>query len=137
MPIQPELKPRHGSVAIVDDDASLRTSLARNLRLAGFQVSAFASAEDYLTSDQLVATDVLLADLRLEGMGGIELSQEVARRGMRTALVFMTAHSLQETARELEAIGSPRCLRKPFDARELRAAILCALKKRLATREGF
>ena len=80
-------------------------------------------------SDQLVATDVLLADLRLEGMGGIELSLEVARRGIKTSLVFMTAHSLQETARELEAIGSPRCLRKPFDARELRAAVQSALEK--------
>ncbi len=135
--MQPELRPRHGSVAIVDDDASLRTSLARNLRLAGFEGSAFSSPEDYLTSDQRVATDVLLADLRLEGMGGIELSQEVARRGIRTSLVFMTAHSLRETARELEAIGSPRCLRKPFDARELRGAILCALQKRQATREVF
>jgi FixJ family two-component response regulator len=112
---------RNNSIAIVDDDVSLLTSLARNLRMAGFDVRTFGSAEECL--DAVPVVDVLLADLRLPGIGGIELSQELARRGVNTSVIFMTGHSQQETARELESIGLPRCLRKPFEARELRAAI--------------
>jgi FixJ family two-component response regulator len=118
---------RRHSIAIVDDDASLLISLARNLRIAGFDVRTFASAEEYLAYDAIAIADVLLADLRLPGMGGIELSMELARRGITTAVIFMTGHSQQETARELDSIGLPTCLRKPFEAKELRAAIKLAL----------
>jgi FixJ family two-component response regulator len=114
---------KHNSIAIVDDDVSLLTSLARNLRMAGFEVKTFGSAEEYLAYDAAPVVDVLLADLRLPGLGGIELSQELTRRGVNTAVIFMTGHSQQETARELESVGLSRCLRKPFEARELRLAI--------------
>ncbi len=117
----------HRSIAIVDDDASLLISLARNLRIAGFEVRTFASAEEYLADDAVPTPDVLLADLRLPGMGGIELSVELTRRGITTAVIFMTGHSRQETARELGSIGLPTCLRKPFEAKELRAAIKLTL----------
>lgn len=127
--IQPKMKSRQNSIAIVDDDASLRISLVRNLRMAGFEVRAYPSAEEYLASDALRTTDLLLADLRLEGMGGIDLSLELKRLQVTTAVIFMTAHSQQETSRELEAVGNPICFRKPFDVKELRAAIRTTLDK--------
>jgi FixJ family two-component response regulator len=122
-----KLRSIHNSIAIVDDDASLLTSLARNLRIAGFEVRTFGSAEEYLACDAVAVADVLLADLRLPGIGGIELSVELQRRGVPMAVVFMTGHSEQETARELDSIGCPMCLRKPFDSTKLRAAIKSAL----------
>lgn len=124
-----ELKSRDNSIAIVDDDHSLLTSLARNLRIAGFEVRTFRSAEEYLAYSFAAIPDVLLADLRLPGMGGIELSIELTRRGANTAVIFMTAHSQQETARELAVFVLPKCLRKPFESRELRAAIEFTLAK--------
>ncbi len=120
---------KRSSIAIVDDDISLLTSLARNLRIAGFEVRTFGSAEEYLAHDSVSTPDLLIADLRLPGMGGIALSVELTRRGINTAVIFMTGHSQQETARELESIGLPMCLRKPFEARELRAAIKLLLTK--------
>ncbi len=119
----------HNSIAIVDDNASLLASLARNLRIAGFEVRTFGCAEEYLACDAIALPDVLLADLRLPGIGGIELSVELLRRGIPVAVVFMTGHSEQETARELDSISCSLCLRKPFDSTKLRAAIETALPR--------
>jgi FixJ family two-component response regulator len=120
---------RNQLIAIVDDDASLLTSLARNLRIAGYEVKAFGSAEEFLACEPLLRPNLLLADLRMPGIGGIELSLELGRRGVCAPVLFMTGHSQQETTRELASAGATQCLRKPFDAKELRTAIEVALRQ--------
>jgi FixJ family two-component response regulator len=125
-----EARSRQKSIAIVDDDTNFLISLERNLRIAGFEVKTFASAEEYLARSSFALPDLLLVDLRMPGMGGVELSFELRCRGINIPIIFMTGHGQQETARELKSIGSPECLRKPFEARRLRAAILQAIQSR-------
>src|SRR5580698_2619201 len=118
-----EPKPRHSSIAVVDDDTRLLISLERNLKIAGFEVKTFASAEAYLGQQPFSLPDLLLVDLRMPGMSGIELRLLLNRRGMHTPTIFMTGHGQQETVREMELAGSSECLRKPFKAKELKTAI--------------
>ena len=79
-------------VAIVDDDVSLCRSLARLLRVAGYQPFAFHSAEQFLGDAQRASYDCVVVDVELGGMSGLELKRAMNARGDDTALVFLTAH---------------------------------------------
>src|SRR5213592_881006 len=68
-------------VSVVDDDESVRESLPDLLREFGFEVQAFASAEEYLASDCVEQTRALLLDIAMPRMSGPELQQDLARRG--------------------------------------------------------
>ena len=81
-----------GRVAIIDDDPSLCRSLCRLLRLAGYEPSAFGSAEAFMTDAHGGAFDCALVDVQLPGMSGLEMQRELAAHGQCTPLIFITAH---------------------------------------------
>lgn len=83
--------PARQYIAIVDDDESVRRSLGRLLRQAGFHPIAFASGEDFLVDPLHSHVDCLLVDIRLQGMTGIELHQKVAAEGSRVPVIYITA----------------------------------------------
>src|SRR6202008_1468228 len=68
-------------VSVVDDDESVRESLPDLLRELGFQAKAFASADEFLTSDDIPATRCLILDIAMPGLTGPELQLELATRG--------------------------------------------------------
>jgi FixJ family two-component response regulator len=115
-------------VAIVDDDESVRESLPDLLRELGFTVQAFASAEEFLTSDSLGRTECLVLDIALPGMSGPELQQELMRRRPAIPIVFITAHGDDTIRPRLIALGAVECLLKPFSETALLAALKTALK---------
>jgi FixJ family two-component response regulator len=88
-------------VAIVDDDASLCRSLARLLRLAGYEPSTFSSAEDFLDQSDDRRFFCVLLDVQLGGMSGLDLQRAMAERGDPTAIIFITA--LDDAAMRAEA----------------------------------
>lgn len=110
-------------LAVVDDDADIRKALSRLLSAAGCTVTAFASAEAYLTADREVEPDCLLLDIGLEGMSGFELREELLRTGTAVPIVFITAQDDEETRQTLLQLGSVPCLHKPFTDRSLLSAI--------------
>jgi FixJ family two-component response regulator len=91
-------------VAIVDDDESMCRSLARLLRLAGFQPVTFLSAEDFLASSERPWLRCLLIDIQLTGMSGIALRRHLLAQGDRTPVIYITAHD--EPATRAEALSS-------------------------------
>lgn len=109
-------------VAVVDDDESVRESLPDLLREFGFEVRAFASAEDFLASGCVDLAQCLLLDIAMPGMSGPELQQELARRRKSVPIVFITAHADTETP-QLLARGAVACLVKPFSEDELLEAL--------------
>jgi FixJ family two-component response regulator len=114
-------------ISIVDDDQSVRQSLASLLRSVGFAVRAFGSAEDFLKAGQPGATGCLLLDLRMPGMSGLEL--QLAAAGVRVPSVFLTAHGDEEArARALRA-GAVAFLTKPFSENALLDAVRVALSR--------
>jgi FixJ family two-component response regulator len=112
-------------VAVIDDDPSVRGALRRLFRTAGLEVSLFANAEEYLSSPDRADLQCLVIDVRLPGMSGLELLEE-ARKENRPALL-MTAHEDEQACRQALAAGAGGFFLKPFDNRQLLAAVLRAL----------
>ena len=114
-------------VAIVDDDVSMRQSLPDLVKKFGFSVRAFASAEEFLASDCVGQTKCLILDVAMPGMSGPDLQRELALRGQKIPIVFITARR-DDTVRALMLDqGAVECLFKPFSEAALLDAIRLAL----------
>ena len=117
-------------VSVVDDSESVRESLPDLLRHVGFDVRAFASAEDFLTSDVVDKTSCLVLDVGLPGMSGPELQQELKRQGRVLPIVFITAQGDASLRPRLLASGAAACLFKPFTDTALLDAVNSAVRMR-------
>ncbi|NIE76522.1 response regulator [Pantoea sp. Tr-811] len=101
-------------MCIVDDDASVRKSLANLLRSAGYETLAFAAGEAFLASDLSRDAGCLLLDLKMPGLGGLEVQRELARQGWRVPVICMSAHWDEGTLQAAMREGALACLGKPF-----------------------
>ena len=118
-------------VSVVDDSESVRESLPDLLRLVGYDVEAFASAEEFLASDAPSATNCVILDVGLPGMSGPDLQQELRRRGSTIPIVFITALGDDASLRRrLIANGAAAVLFKPFTDTTLLDAVKAALRTR-------
>lgn len=111
------------SVAIVDDDASVRFALARVLRTAGITVDTYATAHEYLTAVLEREPACLVLDVHLGGMTGFELHDRLLAAGARASVVFITAHDEVPTIELERRAGPDGYLRKPFDGDQLLALV--------------
>ena len=111
------------TVYIVDDDPSIRDSLALMLGLAGYRVSLFADAESFLLAWRAEWRGCVVADLRLPGLTGADLQEELARRGSTLGVVIISAHGDVATARRAFRAEAVDFLEKPFEQAELLRAI--------------
>ena len=116
-------------VSVVDDDVSVRKSLDRLMRSARLEVRVFASAEEFLNSDQPCKADCFIFDVRLPGMSGIELHHQLLASKCEVPVIFITAHASDDRAR-LEAASdwTVAYFLKPFNGDELLDAVEVALK---------
>jgi FixJ family two-component response regulator len=115
-------------VAVVDDDESIREATQSLLLSAGFRAAVFASAEDFLQAPQRQDTACLIVDVRMPGMSGLDLQQQLTRSRSAIALIFITSHEDDEArARALRA-GAVDFLYKPFSDEALLRAIRSALR---------
>lgn len=112
-------------VAIVDDDAGVRGALGRLLRVSGYQVQTFGSAEEFLASGRRADLDCLIVDVYLGGMSGSDLHAELAAAGEAPPTVLVTAHDDAAIAAVLRRSEDLLCLHKPFDDSSLLFAIGC------------
>jgi len=78
-------------ISVVDDDESVRESLPDLLKLFGFSAETFASAEEFLASDQIGQTMCLILDIAMPGMTGPDLQRELKVRQIEIPIIFMTA----------------------------------------------
>jgi RNA polymerase sigma factor (sigma-70 family) len=114
---------RRLTVYIVDDDASVRDSLALMLGLAGYSTTLFADAEALLDAWRADWAGCVVADLRLPGRSGTELQMELRKRGSTLPVVIITAHGDVPAARAAFHAEAVDFIEKPFDQAQLRAAI--------------
>ena len=112
-------------IAVIEDDEALRRSLARLLRAAGYQPITYQSAEAFLNDAKHPVFDCLVVDIQLDGMSGIELSEQLAVSGSMTPLIFFTAHEDSEVLSQT--------IRTPFAGfigkNEKSAAVFAAIDK--------
>jgi FixJ family two-component response regulator len=115
-------------VSVVDDDESVRESLPDLLRQFGFASQAFSSAEAFLASDTVSATNCLILDIAMPGMSGPDLQQELTQRRQMIPIVFITAHGDETIRSRLLALGAVACLFKPFSETALLESLNAALR---------
>jgi FixJ family two-component response regulator len=115
------------TVFIVDDDASVRDALALVLSLEGLATAVFASAEDFLRALQPHWRGVVVADIRMSGMSGLELQEALARHPARPPVIIVTAHGDLPAARQAFRLHAIDFLEKPFDHAQLLQSIDRAL----------
>lgn len=126
-----------GIVHVVDDDLSVRKSLARLLGGAGLEVRLYASAEELLAAAGPQLEGCLLLDLRLPGASGLELQERLAARGCLAPVVFLTGHGDVPTSVRAMKGGAVDFLQKPVAARDLFAAVSSALSRGAAARRDI
>jgi CheY-like chemotaxis protein len=115
------------TIFIIDDDGSVRRSLARLLGSVGVRVKTYASAEEFLEEADDTFRGCLLIDIQLGGMNGLDLQTQMALAHWPLPIIAMSGS--MDVAVEIEALrlGAVEFLRKPFDAGALLAAIQRAL----------
>jgi FixJ family two-component response regulator len=112
-------------VAVVEDDPGVRGALGRLLRVSGYTVWTYASAEEFLESGPPAKFDCLIVDVYLSGMSGSDLRAELAAAGRAPPTVLVTAHDDAAITAMLRRSEDLMCLRKPFDDSSLLFAIGC------------
>jgi FixJ family two-component response regulator len=118
------------TVFVVDDDASMRKSLARLLRSAGYAVEAFASAQEFLASaPEGEGPSCIVLDIRMPGLDGLDLQEELVSRDYAMPIVFITGHGDVPSSVSAMKKGAVDFLEKPFDDSELLRAVSVAHRK--------
>jgi CheY-like chemotaxis protein len=115
-------------IYIVDDDRSVRTSLTRLMRSAGYEALAFADAEEYLhVVTGAAAADCVILDLHMPGMNGLELQQVINRREPPVPVIVLTACEDADLRTKAVTAGAAKVLRKPCDSAVLLHAVADAI----------
>jgi FixJ family two-component response regulator len=116
-------------VYLVDDDSSVSRALERLFRVAALRLEGFAAAQDFLDQSSLESPACLVLDVQLPDRNGLDLQRELRARGWALPIVFITGHGTVPLAVEAMRAGAVHFLPKPFDNRELLAAVRQALER--------
>jgi two-component system response regulator FixJ len=120
-------------ISVVDDDASMRKSLAFMLQSAGFRVATYESAMAFMDALPHIGTGCVVTDIRMPGMDGIELLRRIRNCGRDIQVVVMTGHGDVPLAVEAMKLGALDFIEKPLDHAILVTTIRAALNHRHAS----
>jgi FixJ family two-component response regulator len=111
-------------LVLIEDDDLMREWLGRSLASRGYMVTRYARAEQALPAVSSDAPDVVVSDIRMPGMSGLEFGRTLRARGIGVPIVFMTGDPSEDLDDEALALGSGPILRKPFaDVADLWCAV--------------
>ena len=121
-------------VYVVDDEAAVSISLKRLLRSVGLEARTYASAQEFLRSERPDAPGCLILDVRLPGLSGLDLQQELTAAKIDLPVIFITGHGdIPMSVRAMKA-GAVEFLTKPFREQELLEAIQRGIEQNRITR---
>ena len=110
-------------IAIVDDDPGMGRAIGRLCGALAIPSRCFTSAEEFLASDALDETSLLILDVQLPGLTGFELNDQLVSRGIRLPVVFITGQDQELSRAKARTAGAAAYLPKPFQANELITAV--------------
>jgi two-component system, OmpR family, response regulator MprA len=123
-------------VLVIEDDDAVRAAIRRSLLLAGYEVIEAVDGEDGLGRLATDVPDVVILDVGLPKIDGIELCRRLRSSGDRTPVLMLTARdAIEDRVLGLEA-GADDYLVKPYDVRELRARIAALMRRHLPEADG-
>ena len=123
------------TIFIIDDDPSARRGLSRLIRVAGFNVRAFASAQDFLASQHCKGPGCIVLDVQMPGLSGLDLQAELNKTEYNMPIIFISAHGDVPMTAQAMKDGALDFLTKPVDRDQLLNAIRGALARDQAARE--
>ena len=116
------------TIAIVDDDSSIRLATESLVRSLGFAARTFASAQELLQSPDLWDTACAIVDVQMPGMSGVDLQRVLVEQGHRIPLIFITAFPEERVRDWVLKAGAVCFLSKPFDGRNMIDCLRAALQ---------
>ncbi len=116
------------TVFIVDDDDAIRDSMSMLMETIGLNTQSFASAQEFLDSFDVDKPGCLVLDIRMPGMSGLELQQELVRKNSMLPIVFVTGHGDIPMAVQAIQNGAADFIQKPFRDQDLLDRVNQALK---------
>ena len=118
---------KDATIFIVDDDESVRRAVKRLIKVAGFKAKTFGSAREFIDSGHYQSAGILVLDVRIPGMNGLELQKYLTDSASDMPIIFITAHEdIQARRKALEA-GAIDFIKKPFEDQTLLDGIQMAL----------
>jgi two-component system response regulator FixJ len=115
-------------IFVVDDDDSVRRSLARLLESMDYATETFASAEEFLKRERYDGIGCIILDIRMPGMSGLDLQEELNEAGFNMPIVFITGHGNVPISAQAMKKGAVDVLPKPFGEQELMNALNKAIE---------
>ena len=115
------------SIAVVDDDSSVRKALARLLEANSFDADTYGSAQEFLDSLEIKRPECLVLDLHMPDYGGLELLHDLRRKGATIPTIVITAHNEIGLRERCSIAGATAFLVKPLADRLLVDAINAAI----------
>jgi FixJ family two-component response regulator len=106
-------------ISIIDDDESVREATKSLVRSLGYKAAVFASAEEYLQSEQVGDSSCLITDLHMPGMSGADLQDRLIADGRQVPMIFVTAYYEEKVRDRVLDAGAYGFLRKPFNDESL------------------
>ncbi len=122
-------RPTAPCVHIVDDDEAVRDSLAALVDSAGYSVKTYASALELLDSPDGLRAECIVADIRMPDMDGLQLQQELKRRGVSIPFIVITGHADVSLAVQAMKAGAADFLEKPFETERFLSSLTDALER--------
>ena len=116
-------------VFVVDDDALIRDSLEHLAKSVGLKVETFSSAQAFLDTDLVNKPSCLILDIRMPGLSGLDLQDELAKRSLSIPIIFITGHGTVSSSVRAMKAGAVDFLQKPFEDQELLDSIHHAIKQ--------
>jgi two-component system response regulator FixJ len=118
-----------GTVFIVDDDPLVLGAVETLIKSVGFEVNTFSSAQAYLESDLPDEPGCLVLDIRMPGLSGLDLQDEMAARGLTLPVIFVTGHGTVPLSVRAMKAGAVDFLQKPFEDQDLLDAVQRAIEE--------
>ncbi len=116
-------------VLVVDDEGAIRYSISKTLQRVGYQVSSASSGEEALDLMNDQVFDVVLTDIRMSGVSGVELLSRIKERQPDTVVILMTGYASLSTAVEALRLGAHDYLIKPSSSQDLRQSVQRGLER--------
>lgn len=124
-------------ICVVDDDLSVCKALSRLIKSSGFRVKTYGSAQEFLDDDHTGKTDLLILDVHMPGMNGLDLQNHLMALGYTIPIVFVTAYVDGTTKKKAMEAGAVAFLQKPFEEENLLGAIYKGLNLKNTQKEDL
>ena len=122
--------PKNINILLVDDEVAFANTLAQRLQLRGLKVRLAYNGEQALSTIREVGSDVVVLDLRMPGMDGMEVLKEIKKGNPEIQVIILTGHGTERDAEQAKKFGGFDFLNKPVDIDTLEQKIKSAFKEK-------